>query len=36
MIERKVAGWSDLVVGFGLEPLEVPPSGAVGPGTRPG
>ena len=36
LIERQNPAWNDLAVGLGLEPVRVPPGGAVDPGTRPG
>lgn len=36
LIERENPAWNDLAVGFGLPPLAASPSGAGGPGTRPG
>ncbi len=36
LIERQNPEWNDLAVGLGLEPLNVPPSGPVDPGTSPG
>ena len=36
LIERQNPAWNDLAVGLGLEPLAVPPSATLDPGTRPG
>jgi putative endonuclease len=36
IVERLNSEWNDLAAGLGLPPLEVIPTSAVDPGTRPG